>query len=349
MPAVPVPFVVSLFMALLLARLVMEGDRNLRPAVWFLVACIITSVITGLRWTFDLSFLKVLQLIAGTLFPFFAWMCFSTLKHRHSSRLWPYFLGGIVVLVVAVVAGGLPGDLILAALYLGVGVALIRMAQEGPDGFGAARLSDAPKVRNSVLLACVMLITSGLFDVLIGMDFQFYGGLHAIGIITVGDILFLPLIAYAVVAAGSSASTDEDDYAAAAGDEPASPPMSKAEDSTIFAAFDALMRDKKLYCDPDLTLNRLARRLGVPSRQISGAINRLKGQNVSQAVNDYRIAQAKRLLAETERSVTEVMLESGFRTKSNFNREFLRVTGMSPSAWRLKMPSSTVPETATAT
>jgi len=28
------------------------------------------------------------------------------------------------------------------------------------------------------------------------------------------------------------------------------------------------------------------------------------------------------------------MLDSGFMTKSNFNREFLRVMGMTPSAWR---------------
>jgi AraC-like DNA-binding protein len=32
--------------------------------------------------------------------------------------------------------------------------------------------------------------------------------------------------------------------------------------------------------------------------------------------------------------VTVIMLESGFGTKSNFNREFLRVTGMTSSAYR---------------
>ena len=32
--------------------------------------------------------------------------------------------------------------------------------------------------------------------------------------------------------------------------------------------------------------------------------------------------------------VTSVMFESGFQIKSNFNREFLRVTGMSPSEYR---------------
>ena len=95
-----------------------------------------------------------------------------------------------------------------------------------------------------------------------------------------------------------------------------------------------LMREKELFRDPDLTLNRLARRAGIPARQISGAVNRVQGRNVSQMVNEYRIAEAKRLLRENDLAVTQVMLESGFQTKSNFNREFLRATGMTPSDYR---------------
>jgi AraC-like DNA-binding protein len=36
----------------------------------------------------------------------------------------------------------------------------------------------------------------------------------------------------------------------------------------------------------------------------------------------------------TPDAVTVIMLESGFGTKSNFNREFLLVTGMTPGAYR---------------
>ncbi|MEW6633873.1 MAG: helix-turn-helix domain-containing protein [Pseudomonadota bacterium] len=32
--------------------------------------------------------------------------------------------------------------------------------------------------------------------------------------------------------------------------------------------------------------------------------------------------------------VTAAMFESGFQTKSNFNREFRRVTSLSPASWR---------------
>ena len=34
------------------------------------------------------------------------------------------------------------------------------------------------------------------------------------------------------------------------------------------------------------------------------------------------------------RAWTDAMLASGFNTKSNFNREFRRVTGRTPSDWR---------------
>lgn len=41
-----------------------------------------------------------------------------------------------------------------------------------------------------------------------------------------------------------------------------------------------------------------------------------------------------RLLNETDLSITAAMMESGFQTKSNFNREFLRVAGMTPREYR---------------
>ena len=92
------------------------------------------------------------------------------------------------------------------------------------------------------------------------------------------------------------------------------------------------MDEDRPYLDPDLTLARLARRLHVPIKQLSAAINLVKGENVSRYVNGFRIRAARTSLEEGE-TVTEAMLSSGFNTKSNFNREFARVTGQSPSAF----------------
>ena len=105
-------------------------------------------------------------------------------------------------------------------------------------------------------------------------------------------------------------------------------------DRDVLVRVVGVLAEQKLFRDDTLTLTRLARRANVPARQISGAINRLAGKNVSQYINDFRIAEACRLLRETDMPVTTAMLESGFQTKSNFNREFRRVTTQSPATWR---------------
>lgn len=68
-------------------------------------------------------------------------------------------------------------------------------------------------------------------------------------------------------------------------------------------------------------------------RDVSRAINLSTGENVSRYINRLRIEHAQALLSQGQ-LVTEAMYQSGFNTKSNFNREFLRVTGQSPSAWK---------------
>lgn len=67
-------------------------------------------------------------------------------------------------------------------------------------------------------------------------------------------------------------------------------------------------------------------------KQLSGTINRVTGENVSRYINAARIFAAQRGLISGE-NVTAAMLEAGFNTKSNFNREFQRITGTSPSDW----------------
>ncbi|MDO5612907.1 MAG: AraC family transcriptional regulator [Paracoccus sp. (in: a-proteobacteria)] len=86
------------------------------------------------------------------------------------------------------------------------------------------------------------------------------------------------------------------------------------------------------YLDPNLTLARLARRMRLPEKRLSAAVNRATGGNVSRHINGWRIRHACGLI-EGGASVTQALLDSGFNTKSNFNREFLRVTGTTPSQW----------------
>ena len=76
----------------------------------------------------------------------------------------------------------------------------------------------------------------------------------------------------------------------------------------------------------------MSRKLGVPAKSLSATINLATGENVSRFINKARIAAAQKAMLDGE-SVTNAMLTCGFNTKSNFNREFLRIVGTSPSAW----------------
>ena len=106
----------------------------------------------------------------------------------------------------------------------------------------------------------------------------------------------------------------------------------RAARRTALERVDRALRDERLYLDPDLSLERLARRVGVPAKRLSAAINEYYGENVSRHVNRHRIEHACALL-EAGRPITVAVFESGFNTRSNFTREFSRILGCSPTRW----------------
>jgi AraC-like DNA-binding protein len=57
-------------------------------------------------------------------------------------------------------------------------------------------------------------------------------------------------------------------------------------------------------------------------------------------VNELRIGRACRLLVESELNVTEVALACGFANLSNFNRQFLRLKGLTPREFRKRVAAA---------
>jgi len=90
-----------------------------------------------------------------------------------------------------------------------------------------------------------------------------------------------------------------------------------------------------LYLDPNLTLQRFSRRVGLQMRDVSAAINDSRQSNYNRWLNGFRVREAERMLIdEPGRSVTDVMLAAGFQNKSTFNAAFRAVNGKSPTKWR---------------
>ena len=69
---------------------------------------------------------------------------------------------------------------------------------------------------------------------------------------------------------------------------PKADPAKKASNAEIMTHLEALMDRDRLYLDPDLTLGRLARRLGLPGKQLYAAISQSRGENVSRYVKRAR-------------------------------------------------------------
>lgn len=334
MLAIPLPFVIALLLVILLIRMLAQSEAFLRPAPVFTAACILLVTAVGLRWTVDLQIVRFFQPVAAALLPPIAWLCFSDLRQGSPRGKWLHFLPAALILILSATwqSWHPPIDFLLALLYFVYGITLLHRAYAGLDSFEGARLTDAAGAQKAALVAGALLMFSGAVDLAIVADFHFYQGNHAVSIVGISNIIVLPVLAYAIAIIGRSVPEAPH---AARDEAPASPEIVPAppDDGRIIDAIDTVMRDRQLFRDPDLTLTRLARRVGIPARQISAAVNRL-GRNVSQHVNEYRIKEAQRLLGESDPTITSIMFECGFQTKSNFNREFARVTGMTPSDYR---------------
>lgn len=327
MPAIPLPFVTALLLVVLLTRMAGEGGPARGPLTLFVALCAAQAVVLGLRWNYDWSAAHLVQPVLAAALPPLAWLGFSDLRRPDAAR-WPHAIP-VAAMAAMVAVWSDPIDVALIILFSGYGIALLWVARQGPDALGAARFGDAAAASRAMAAVGILFIFGALVEVAIALA----GDADAARIVGFANAVVLVIIGYAAAVAGRSRVAAEPDGAADVRPQ-VQRPSGDADDAQTLAAVDRLMRERKLYRDPNLILDRLARRAGIPARQISAAVNRVHGRNVSQVVNEYRVEEARRLLAETAAPVTEIMFEAGFQTKSNFNREFLRVTGQSPSDYR---------------
>ncbi len=58
------------------------------------------------------------------------------------------------------------------------------------------------------------------------------------------------------------------------------------------------------------------------------------GKKISEYLNDLRIGFACKLLLESTLQISQICYETGFNNISNFNRNFRRITGMSPKQYK---------------
>ncbi|WEX75492.1 AraC family transcriptional regulator [Sinorhizobium numidicum] len=335
---IPFPFVVAILLLVLFVTMVRREDEA-SPNLPFLALILISafqSLLSGLRWGYGVHGVMYVAPVVAATVPPLAYGGVSRLVRR-SRRSWLSRIGlhalPAAVIIVLVAAWRDAIDVALVLIFVGYAAAILFLMRPGADALRLAPFEGAVSAYRAIIFTAVGLLLSAAVDTFVFLDLAWADGERAVTVITFGNLAALLILAVAAAAASRSRTPVETIDIA--------PKPETAEDKQTIAMVQALMETKHIYRDANLNLERLARKVGIPARQISGAINRATANNVSQYVNEYRIVEACRLLAESEKSVTEIMFDVGFQTKSNFNREFRRVTDMTPLEWReRKAPQS---------
>lgn len=332
MPMLPIPAFAAIVLAYLAARTLLSDGRPLLVA--FLAACAGQSFLVALVLGYDIAWLRPVLPVSATFIPPLAWITFQDALVRRTSLRHTALHGAAPAFALFCrIFAPETTDIVVPLVFAGYGGAILYLLHSATD-MPLARLDAGrvPKVLWQVLGWA--LIVSALSDILIAAAFMTGNDGWAGWLITFSSSLVLVLLG--LLSGSPSAS-------GVAGEDPGAPPPplreTSKEDTDILNALDAFLKREPMHLDPNLTLSRLARRMHLPEKRLSMAVNRATGANVSRYVNSWRIRHACTLI-ERGASVTDAMLESGFNTKSNFNREFLRETGVSPSQWKRGAPAT---------
>ena len=88
------------------------------------------------------------------------------------------------------------------------------------------------------------------------------------------------------------------------------------------------------FRDPSLRITAIARAVHMSPTHLSRLIKKETGIGFRALCIRLRLAEAKRYLLDPTFSIKEIASLVGFNSTSNFDRDFRRLHGCSPSEWR---------------
>lgn len=105
-----------------------------------------------------------------------------------------------------------------------------------------------------------------------------------------------------------------------------------------------VMEDEEAFCNPDFSLQMLARMTESNTNYVSQTINSTFGKNFRSFVNEYRIKVAMKRMMDNEHygnySIQGISESVGYKSASNFIAAFKKTTGMTPSLYQRISKSS---------
>lgn len=101
-----------------------------------------------------------------------------------------------------------------------------------------------------------------------------------------------------------------------------------------------LTETEKLYLNSDLKYSEVASRLGISARYLTEVLNREIGKSFNDFINEYRVKEVQQRIRNNDMenlTLYGIALESGFNSKSSFNRVFKKHTGFAPSEFETSL------------
>ncbi len=94
-----------------------------------------------------------------------------------------------------------------------------------------------------------------------------------------------------------------------------------------------IVKENRYYQDPELSLSSLAEKLDLTPHELSRIINTVLKKSFNDFINEYRVADLVQKMQDPSYdhiTLLGIAFESGFKSKTTFNRAFKQVTGKNP-------------------
>lgn len=117
---------------------------------------------------------------------------------------------------------------------------------------------------------------------------------------------------------------------------PSSPATSSESLNRLAAEFESLMSDPKVFCDPQMSKDKIAELLHTNRTYVSKIVNDKYKMNLPHFINQLRIKEAIRRLSDPECDIPlkQLASELGYSSITTFYSKFNEATGMPPAAFR---------------
>jgi AraC-like DNA-binding protein len=112
--------------------------------------------------------------------------------------------------------------------------------------------------------------------------------------------------------------------------------LSEEASSALHASLIRVMTEEALYKNSDLSIDQLATKLNVHPNYLSQVINQREQKHFFDFVNGYRVDEFRRRVASGDHeqfTLLALAYDSGFSSKTSFNRCFKKTTGQTPTEY----------------